>query len=107
MVLRVVEAIRRFYMEAGRNEQARRPAGCHMVQAGDAGGMGCRGDRVAEWGALCIWSRQNLLMAIELLWRSRKESGITSLPCASSTYRKDDRQEALRSSGTVHEAAGF
>lgn len=94
-------------MEAGRNEQARRPGGCHVVQAGDAGGLGCRRDRVAEWDTLCIQSRQNLLMAIEWIWRSRKESGITSLSCASSTCRKDDRQEALRSSGTVYEAAGF
>lgn len=65
MVLRAVEAIRRFRMEAGRNEQTRRPGGCRVVPAGDAGGLGCRGDRVAEWGALCIRSRQNLLMAIE------------------------------------------
>lgn len=87
MVLRAVEAIRRFCMEAGMS-RSRGQEAITVVQAGDAGGLGCRGDGVAEWDAFCIWSRQNLLMAIEWIRKSRKGSGITSLPCAS---RKGDR----------------
>lgn len=46
-------------------------------------------------------------MDIEWIRRSRKELGITSLPCTSRACRKNGRQGALRGSGTVCEAAGF